>query len=792
MSDIEIEKNDELPQIPESLPVFPVRDQVIFPHMIFPLLVGREGTLRAIESAMMKERLLLLLAQRDPVQDEVTFEDLFHTGVVAKIVQVLKLPNGLVKVLVEGVVRAVVDEPEERDGFLEAYVRPILPASRADTRIEGAKRHAVSLFRDYVPLNRSIPDELLFTIDTIKEPQRLADFIAAHLTVTYDKKQRILEAETAVDQFLEIAAQLAHEIEVLEVEKSIEGQVREKISQSQRTYFLQEQLRAIKKELGEDAEEDWGDILAYQRRLDEVRLTKEARAKVEEELEKLKAMPMLSPEATVVRNYLDWILALPWAKKTRDRHDLGRAAEILDEDHYGLKKPKERIIEHLAVLKLVKKMRGPIICFVGPPGVGKTSLGRSIARALNRKLVRVSLGGIRDEAEIRGHRRTYIGSQPGRVIQSMKKAGVLNPVFLLDEIDKMATDFRGDPASALLEVLDPEQNKTFSDHYLEVEYDLSQVMFITTANTRHGIPIPLQDRMEIIELPGYLSEEKLQIALQFLIPKQMEEHGLKEDDVRFTKDGINTIIEDYTREAGVRELERAIAKVCRRVARKLVSSDQRKKQAQVVVGVRELKSLLGVPTHRRSPLDTEPRIGSAVGLAWTPVGGDILKVQVRVMPTDKMKLTLTGHLGEVMKESAQAGLSLIRSQVDNLKIDPEIFQDKEFHVHVPEGAIPKDGPSAGVTMATALLSALTDRPVRNDLAMTGEITLQGDVLRIGGVNEKVMAAQRAGVKTILLPEENIPEWQDRPKGVGKGLEVIFVKHINEVWENALVKPKKRK
>ncbi len=788
MSESELGQETELPQIPETLPVFPVRDQVIFPHMIFPLLVGREGTLRAIESAMMKERLLLLLAQRNPSEDEVTFDGLFHTGVVAKIVQVLKLPNGLVKVLVEGLVRAVVEKPQEKDGYLEALVRPIMPSTRTDIRVEGAKRHAVSLFRDYVPLNRNIPDELLFTVDTMKDPQRLADFVAAHLSVPYDKKQRILEAETAVDQFLEIAAQLAHEIEVLEVEKNIEGQVREKISQSQRTYFLQEQLRTIKKELGEDSEEDWGDILAYQNKLDEVRLTKEARAKVDEELEKLKAMPMLSPEATVVRNYLDWILALPWAKKTRDRHDLERAAEILDEDHYGLKKPKERIVEHLAVLKLVKKMRGPIICFVGPPGVGKTSLGRSIARALSRKLVRISLGGIRDEAEIRGHRRTYIGSQPGRIIQSMKKAGVLNPVFLLDEIDKMAMDFRGDPASALLEVLDPEQNITFSDHYLEVEYDLSQVMFITTANTRHGIPIPLQDRMEIIELPGYLSEEKLQIAIQFLIPKQMKEHGLKDEDVRFTKEGINTIIEDYTREAGVRELERNIAKVCRRVARKLVSTDRRKKRKQVVVGVRELKSLLGVPRHRRSPLDTEPRVGTAVGLAWTPVGGDILKVQVRVMESDKLKLTLTGHLGDVMKESAQAGLSLIRSVADELDMDLEKFKNSEIHVHVPEGAIPKDGPSAGVTMATALVSALTGRPVRNDLAMTGEITLQGDVLRIGGVNEKVMAAQRAGVKTILLPDENLPEWQDRPKGVGKGLEVVFVKHIREVWRHAILSP----
>ncbi|HEB84452.1 MAG TPA: endopeptidase La [Bacteroidetes bacterium] len=777
-----MEEEERTPAIPETLPVFPVRDQIIFPGMIFPLLVGREGTLRAVESAMMTDRLLLLLAQKDAGLDEVSFDDLFRVGVVAKIAQVLKLPNGLVKVLVEGVARAKVIEPEEREGFLAARLVPLLAAGRQDIRLEGAQRHAISLFHEYVPLNRNLPDELLFTLETMKEPQKIADFIASHLTVPYQRKQKILEQETPLKQFLEISGQLAHEIEVLQVERSIEGQVREKISSSQRAYFLQEQLRAIKKELGEEGEEDWGDILAYQKRLEEQQLSAAARAKVEEELEKLKGMPMLSPEATVVRNYIDWIFSLPWKKKSRDRHDIQRAAKILEEDHYGLRKPKERILEHLAVLKLVKRMRGPIICLVGPPGVGKTSLGRSIARALNRRFVRVSLGGIRDEAEIRGHRRTYIGSQPGRIIQMMKKAGVVNPVFLLDEIDKMSVDFRGDPSSALLEVLDPEQNATFSDHYLEIEYDLSQVMFVTTANTRHQIPLPLRDRMEIIELPGYLTEEKLQIARRFLIPKQVREHGLRSDDINITRDAILAVIENYTREAGVRELERALAKICRRVARRKVEQGS---NGRVSVGTKRLKPLLGVPPHHRSSLDFKPLVGGAIGLAWTPVGGDILKVQARVMP-GKPKLTLTGQLGDVMKESAQAGLSYLRSQAGELGIDPGRFLENEVHIHIPQGAIPKDGPSAGVAMATALLSAFSGRKVRGDLAMTGEITLQGDVLPVGGVHEKVMAAQRNGVRTVLLPAENLPEWEDRPPGVGKGMEVHFVKHIDQVWERALL------
>ncbi len=776
------EEEIQLPAIPEVLPVFPVRDQVIFPQMVFPLLVGREGTLRAVEAAMMGERLLLLASQKDPGLDEVTFDDLYPVGMVAKIVQVMKLPNGLVKVLVEGLVRAKVGEPTEQSGYIATKPVPVLPSSRVDIRLEGTMRHAVSLFREYIPLNRNLPDELLFTVDTITDPQRVSDFIAAHITIPYQRKQRILEAETTLDQFLEIAAQLANEIDVLKVERTIEGRVRDKISDSQRTYFLQEQLRAIKKELGDESEEEWGDILTYQKRLEEAKLTPDAHVKVEEELEKLKGMPMLSPEATVVRNYIDWLLAIPWKRKTRDRYDIKRAAHILDEDHYGLRKPKERILEHLAVLKLVKKMRGPIICLVGPPGVGKTSLGMSIARALNRKFIRVSLGGVRDEAEIRGHRRTYIGSQPGRIIQSMKRAGVVNPVFLLDEIDKMSMDFRGDPSSAMLEVLDPEQNSTFSDHYLEIDYDLSQVMFVTTANTRHGIPLPLQDRMEIIELPGYLTEEKLQIATQFLIPKQVKEHGLKKSEIKFTRDAVLTMIEEYTREAGVRELERHIAKACRRIARRRVEKGT---DGLAKIGQKRLKPLLGIPPHHHSQLDFEPLSGCAVGLAWTSVGGDILMIQVRVMP-GKSKLTLTGQLGDVMKESAHASLSYIRSQAEALKIDQKVFSTNEIHIHIPEGAIPKDGPSAGVTLATALLSAISGRQVRGDLAMTGEITLQGNVLPVGGINEKVMAAQRAGVKAVLLPYENIPEWEDRPPGVGKGLEVHFVKHIDEVWEKALI------
>jgi len=776
------EEESQLTKVPEMLPVFPVRDQIIFPRMVFPLLVGREGTLRAIEAAMMTERMLLLLAQRDSSMDEVTLDELFRIGIVAKVVQVMKMPNGMVKVLVEGIVRARVTDPEEKDGYLAAKLVPIVATSRQDIRLEGALRHAVGLFREYIPLNRNLPDELLYTIDTIKEPQRLADYLASQINVPYLRKQRILEAQTPYDQFIEIANQLAHEIEVLQVERSIEGQVRDRISSSQRNYFLQEQLRAIKRELGDEAEDDFGDILAYQKKVEATKLSAEAREKVEEELEKLKGMPMLSPEATVVRNYLDWILSIPWSKKTRDRHDIKRAEVILDEDHYGLHKPKERILEHLAVLSLVKRMRGPIICLVGPPGVGKTSLGRSIARALNRKFVRISLGGVRDEAEIRGHRRTYIGSQPGRIIQSMRKAGVVNPVFLLDEIDKMSVDFRGDPSSALLEVLDPEQNNCFSDHYLEVEYDLSQVMFVTTANTRDGIPLPLQDRMEIIELPGYLTEEKLHIADQFLIPKQIKEHGLKAVDVHFTRDSILSIVEEYTREAGVRELERMIAKAIRRVARLTVENG--KAENGVQIGVSRLKPLLGIARHHRSQLDFKPMLGGAIGLAWTPVGGDVLKIQVRTMPSAKFDFTLTGQLGDVMKESARASLTYIRSRADELGVDPVMFTAREIHIHIPEGAVKKDGPSAGVTLATALLSALSGKQVRGDLAMTGEIALQGEVLPVGGINEKVMAAQRAGIKMIIMPEENMPEWDDRPKGVGKGLEVKFVNHIEEVWKVA--------
>jgi ATP-dependent Lon protease len=781
-SDEKLENEVQIEEIPEKLPVFPVRDQVIFPRMVFPLLVGREGTLRAVEAAMMHDKLLLLLAQRDASKEEVSFDDLYKIGIVVKVIQVMKLPNGLVKVLVEGIVRSKIVEHVFEDGYLAAKHITLHSQARQDIRLEGAMRHATTLFRDYVPLNRNLPDEIIYSLDAIKEPQRLSDFISAQLGIPYHRKQLILEAPTPHDQFIEISNQLAHEIEVLQVERSIEGQVRDKISSTQRNYFLHEQLRIIKNELGDDTDDDFGDIHTYQEKLNKVKMSASAKEKVEEELNKLRSMPMLSPEATVVRNYIDWILSIPWRKKSKDRHDIKRAKEILDQDHYALDKPKERILEHLAVMSLVKKIRGPIICLVGPPGVGKTSLGNSIARALNRKFVRVSLGGVRDEAEIRGHRRTYIGSQPGRVIQSMKKVGVVNPVFLFDEIDKMSVDFRGDPSSALLEVLDPEQNSTFSDHYLEVEYDLSQVMFITTANSRDGIPWPLQDRMEIIDLPGYLSEEKYHIAKDFLIPKQVKNHGLSEKDINFTKESIFKVIEDYTREAGVRELERTIAKAVRRVTRKKVETGKTK---LVKIGAGQLKSILGIPKHHRSALSFKPMLGEAVGLAWTPVGGDILKIQVRSMP-GKFRLTLTGRLGDVMKESANASLSYIRSKADELGVKPEMLKDREIHIHVPEGAVPKDGPSAGVTLATALLSALSGKKVRGDLAMTGEIALQGEVLPVGGINEKVMAAQRAGVKTVMMPADNLPEWEDRPKGVGKGLEVIFIDHVEEAWKHAFI------
>jgi ATP-dependent Lon protease len=762
---------------PTILPVLPLRDIVIFPTMIFPLLVGREKTLQAIEQAMMGTKQALLVAQRDPNKEEPAAEDLYNVGVIGNILQILKLPNGLVKVLVEGVQRARVLNFESEQGYLQARIEPLRHSDETNLQVKGHVRFAENLFREYVNLNRELPDEILITLATLTEPGQVADFVMAHLSLPVERKQEILSAENLVDAFSSISKALNEEIKILKVERSIEKQVREKITRSQRAYYLQEQMRIIKKELGEEYEEDYSDILQYRRKIRKARMPKEVREKASEELEKLKGMPMLSPEASVIKNYLDWLTSLPWSVTTEDNLDIALAQRILDEDHYGLEKPKERILEHLAVLGRVKKMRGSILCLVGPPGVGKTSLGRSVARAMGRNFIRVSLGGVRDEAEIRGHRRTYIGSLPGRIIQQMKRAGTTNPVFLLDEVDKMSTDFRGDPSAALLEVLDPEQNAHFSDHYLEVDYDLSQVMFITTANIRHEIPLPLQDRMEIIELPGYLAREKLHIARQFLLPKQLREHGLEPNEVDISDEVILSIIDIYTREAGVRELERHLASICRKVARENPS----KTSQPVEVTIKNLEKFLGLPPFHKDEIEQGERIGSAVGLAWTSSGGEILNIQATLM-RGRGTLQLTGQLGDVMKESAQAALSYIRANGHYWNVPEDFHRKLDMHIHIPVGGIPKDGPSAGITLATAMLSALISRPVDADVAMTGELTLRGNVLPIGGLPSKVMAAKRAGIRRIILPDKNEKEWLDLHEELRKDLDVVFVSTIKQVWD----------
>jgi ATP-dependent Lon protease len=761
----------------QTLPVLPLRDVVIFPAMIFPLLVGRERTLQAVEHAMMTTKLVLLVAQRDPAKEEPAPEDLYEVGVIGNILQILKLPNGLVKVLVEGVQRARILNFESDEAYLQAKVAAFQPADENSLQVKGSVRFADSLFREYVNLNRELPDEILISLVNLPDPSQLADFIMAHLSLSMERKQEILSMESMADVLSAISKALDEEIKILKVERSIEKQVREKITRSQRAYYLQEQMRVIKKELGEEFEDDYADIVQYRRKIRKARMPKEAKEKANEELEKLKGMPMLSPEASVIKNYLDWLTSLPWSTATQDNLDIALAQHILDEDHYGLEKPKERILEHLAVLGRVQKMHGPILCFVGPPGVGKTSLGRSIARAMGRHFIRVSLGGVRDEAEIRGHRRTYIGSLPGRIIQQMKRAATINPVFLLDEVDKMSTDFRGDPSAALLEVLDPEQNAHFSDHYLEVDYDLSQVMFITTANIRHEIPLPLQDRMEIIELPGYLAQEKLHIARQSLLPKQRREHGLEPSEVDISDEIILSIIDIYTREAGVRELERHLARICRKVARENPS----KTSQAIEITAKNLEKFLGLPPFHKDEVEQGDRIGSAVGLAWTSSGGEILNIQATLMK-GRGTLQLTGQLGDVMKESAQAALSYIRANGHYWGVPEDFHRKLDMHIHIPVGGIPKDGPSAGITLATAMLSALISRPVEADVAMTGELTLRGNVLPIGGLGAKVMAARRAGMKRLILPDKNEKEWLDLHAELRKDIDVLFVSTIKQVWD----------
>ena len=779
--------------IPLTLPVLPLRDVVVFPYMIFPVLVGRESSLRAANEALERGKNIFLVAQKNAGVDEPAAEDVFQHGTVAKIIQMLKLPNGLMKILVDGVVQATVVRFIANPQFLEAEIvlnRLELPNGH---EIDALVRHTSALFAEYVRLNRNIPPEVLMAFEGIKEPQRKLYYIASNLVQSVEAKQCILATQNLREQLYELSKILTKEVDILRIEREIDGKVQDNIQKSQRKFFIQEQIRILQDELGED--EASPELAKLKEQLVKAKMPKDVEAKAMEEFNKLKKTPPMSPEFTVTRNFLDWLIAVPWTKRSKDDLSVQHVREILDADHYGLEKPKERILEHIAVLNLVNEMRGQILCFVGPPGVGKTSLAKSVARALGRKLVRISLGGIRDEAEIRGHRRTYIGSMPGKIIQSMKRAGVVNPVILMDEVDKMSMDFRGDPSAALLEVLDPEQNVAFNDHYLEVDYDLSKVMFITTANVRYQIPLPLQDRMEIIELPGYLEHEKGEIAKRHIIRKQIAEHGLSEKNVIIEDATITKIIQEYTREAGVRNLEREIASVCRKVAKEMVLARQKngrlKKSAKsklkqpldhrIVVTPEKAEQYLGVPRFRKKEAERGRRVGSVTGLAWTSVGGDILNVDATIMRGAE-RLTLTGQLGEVMKESAQAALSYIRSNAKRFKVNPDFYKGREIHIHLPEGSIPKDGPSAGITMAMAIISAASNRPARNDVAMTGEITLRGNVLPIGGLNEKLLAAQRSGIKTVLIPKENMKDLVEIPDRVKEGLRIVHVETIEDAMK----------
>jgi ATP-dependent Lon protease len=798
-SDSTIETIDN---IPTTLPVLPLRDVVVFPYMIFPVLVGRDSSLRAANEALERSKNIFLVAQKNSNIDEPSADDVYQYGTVAKIIQMLKLPNGLMRILVDGVVQASVQKFIPNPLYLEAEIvinRTEIPTGH---EIDALIRHASSLFAEYVRLNRNIPPEILMSFEAIKEPQRRLFYIASNLIQSVEVKQSILAVPSLREQLYELSKILTKEVDILKIEREIDGKVQDNIQKSQRKFFIQEQIRILQDELGDD--EASPELIKLKDQILKAKMPKDIEEKALEEFNKLKKTPSMSPEFTVTRNFLDWLIAVPWLKKTKDNLDIEHVREILDADHYGLEKPKERILEHIAVLNLVKEMRGQILCFVGPPGVGKTSLAKSIARALGRKLVRISLGGIRDEAEIRGHRRTYIGSMPGKIIQSMKKAGVVNPVILMDEVDKMSMDFRGDPSAALLEVLDPEQNVAFNDHYLEVDYDLSKVMFITTANVRYQIPLPLQDRMEIIELPGYLEHEKREIAKRHIILKQIEEHGLNEKNVVIEDSAITKIIQEYTREAGVRNLEREIASVCRKVAKELVLAKRKNghykiggkkklnvKHNRIVVTPEKVETYLGVPKFRKKEAEREQRVGSVTGLAWTSVGGDILNVDVTIMRGAE-RLTLTGQLGDVMKESAQAALSYIRSNAKAFGINPGFYRNREIHIHLPEGSIPKDGPSAGITMAMAIVSAASGRAARNDIAMTGEITLRGNVLPIGGLNEKLLAAQRSGIKTVLIPKDNVKDLAEIPQLVKEGLTIIPIETIEEAMKHVFKPSKSRR
>ncbi len=784
--------------IPTVLPVVPLRDIVIFPYMMYPILAGRETTVKAINHALDNHKYIMLVTQTDSKVEDPSPEHLYRHGTIARVIQVIKLPNNLIKVLIDGIVQAKVIEFKHKE-FLEAEVSYSFPEIEESTELNALIRQTTKLFYDYVNNNRTIAQESLMAYDNIKEADRKLYYAASTITVPIHIKQRLLEIDNLIKQYYELIGILNSEIEIFQVEKDIEAKINQSMQKNQRRFIVQEQIKILQEELNDEDETD-PDFVKIKNAIKKSKMPKDVKEKAMEEFNKMKKTPPMSPEATVSRNFLDWLISVPWSIFTQDNLDIEHAKEILDADHFGLEKPKERILEHIAILnnlerikKNVKnkkaiKARAQILCLVGPPGVGKTSLGKSIARALDRNFVRISLGGVRDEAEIRGHRRTYIGSMPGKIIQSMRKAGSSNPVILMDEIDKMGMDFRGDPASALLEALDPEQNNTFNDHYLDVDYDLSKVLFITTANVQYAIPAPLLDRMEIIQMPGYLEHEKIEIALRHIMPKLMLEHGLTEKDVEISGDIIRKIINEYTREAGVRNLEREIASLMRKITKDIVlkrvksngSKTGKKSYNAFKVSPDDLEKYLGVPKFKEKPADKKDKIGSVVGLAWTSMGGDILNIEVSVMH-GKEKLTLTGQLGDVMKESAQAGLSFLRSNAKSLGLKSEFFANKEIHIHIPEGAIPKDGPSAGITMAIAMLSALTGKPTRHDVAMTGEITLRGEILPIGGLNEKLLAAQRNGMKTVLIPKENQKDLKEIPDKIKEGLEIVTV----EKFEDAL-------
>ena len=763
-----------------EIPLLPLRGLMIFPYMVIHFDVGREKSIEALEEAMVNDQMIFLTSQKDAKVDEPEPEDLYKNGTISKIRQMLKLPGDTITVLVEGDNRGKIVEFLDHQDFYKVVVEEYFDDElEVSLDVEAMMRLVSKNFEKYVKLSKKISPETLSSITNVEHPGRLTDLIAAQLSLKLTEKQKILEIYDVIEKIEYINGLLFKEIEVLEIERKINTRVKKQMEKSQKEYYLREQMKAIQKELGE-ADDKKEESDEYRSKIKKAKLPKDVEEKIIKELERLEKMPPAVAEGVVIRNYLDWVLSLPWSKETTDRLDINEAEKVLNEDHYGLKKVKERILEYLSIRQLAKKMKGPIVCLVGPPGVGKTSLAKSIARCLDRKFVRISLGGVRDEAEIRGHRKTYVGAMPGRIIQGMKNAGSRNPVFLLDEIDKMASDFRGDPSSALLEVLDPEQNNTFSDHYIEFPFDLSKVMFITTANTTYTIPQALLDRMEVIQIPGYTEEEKVNIAGNFLLPKQITEHGLNKDQIKLAEPTILHVVQYYTREAGVRNLERQMATICRKVARRIVQ-----KEAKVVrVTNQNIKNFLGIAKYRYGEIHDKDQVGVATGLAWTQVGGEILSIEITIM-NGKGNLTLTGKLGDVMQESARAAFSYTRSIAEKLGIDPEFYHKKDIHIHVPEGAIPKDGPSAGITIATALISALSGKSVKKDVAMTGEITLRGRVLAIGGLKEKVLAAHRAGIKKVILPRENEKDLEEIPTPVKKKMNFILADTMDVVLENAL-------